>query len=157
MTKNSKNFEALQDDLKKFQKEVSEKSREIWLAGLGVVSEVEDKGQAFFKELDGKRDTLQEKGEALEKKLVAFGNDRKEEINKSFDDARSFLSRQFDSVMDRIGASHKAEVDELKAKVDELTKTLAELTEKLEAKAKAPAKTTRKSTAKTAAKDENGK
>ncbi len=136
--------------------ELAERGREIWLAGLGALSTVEEGGIKMF-------NTLVEKGEAWEKS----GRKQIGEAKKKFDEARDKVEStvgevaekgskiaEFDDMLfaavedavekglQRLGVPTHAELKDLAAKVENLSVKVAALAVAIEKKknGKAPAK-----------------
>ncbi|KAA3610371.1 MAG: hypothetical protein D8M58_05860 [Calditrichaeota bacterium] len=128
---------------------VSDKAREIWLAGLGAFSMIEEEGEALFnkvkdqsKELEGKGEEffnkLKEKGEELEGK----GEKLEKKAKAKFDELPNVLSYVEDAMttaFEKVGVASHKEMHELTEKVDKLTEIVAVLAKKLDSKP-APAK-----------------
>lgn len=127
-----------QETAKKVQKELGERSREIWLAGLGLLYTAEEEGSKLFKEFLEKGKKLVEKGEELEKKAKEAGSERKSEISKKIDETIKFFEDKIQGALDTVGITSRSEVKDLSEKVDKLTEKVAMLAEKLEKAEKTP-------------------
>ena len=136
------------DKFKKIQGDISEKSREIWLAGLGVFSTVEEEGEKLFKKFVEKGKELEEKGETFEKRakermdsVSAFVGEKTEqltkEVSKLSETVPTYFEDKLKSALSKFGASSHSQVKELNDKVDQLTEKVNELIKNLEAKSKA--------------------
>lgn len=136
------------DKFKKIQGDISEKSREIWLAGLGVFSTVEEEGEKLFKKFVEKGKELEEKGETFEKRakermdsVSAFVGEKTEqltkEVSKLSETFPTYFEDKLKSALNKFGASSHSQVKELNDKVDQLTEKVNELIKNLEAKSKA--------------------
>ena len=136
------------DKFKKIQDEVTEKSREIWLAGLGVFSTVEEEGEKLFKKFIDKGQELEEKGEAFEKKakdkmdsVTSYVSEKTEkltnEVSKLGDTFPAYIEEKFKSALETFDASSRSQVKELNSKVDELAEKVNQLIKNLETKGKA--------------------
>ncbi|MFQ5584606.1 MAG: phasin family protein [Calditrichia bacterium] len=132
-------------------REIRDKGREIWLAGLGVFSTVEEEGAKLFNKFIEKGKELEKKGENIEKKarekVGEFEKKAKDTVDSlgTFDDLANFVEEKLSGAFEKIGVSSSAEVKELSEKVDKLSDKVAALMEKLEEEKKA-AKTTPKKT-----------
>lgn len=131
------NVKRLRAELDKFQGELSEKSRDIWLAGLGVFSVAEEEGSKLYKDFLERGKDLVKRGEDIEKKGKDFAKEGQKEVTERVDDAIKFVEERFNTAMDSIGFTSKDEVKDLSAKVDKLTATVENLTKKLQEKEKA--------------------
>ena len=147
--------------------ELAERGREIWLAGLGALSMVEEEGVKMFH-------TLVEKGEAWEKegrKQLGAAKDKldaaREKVESAVGDAAakgskitelddmvfSAVEETVEKVLQRLGVPTHAEVKDLAGKVEKLSNEVVALAMVIEQgkNGKAPAKTAKtaeKSTAK---------
>lgn len=117
--------------LNKLQEEMTEKTREIWLAGLGVFSAAEEQGSKLFKDFVEKGEEMVKKGEKLEKKGLQFSGEKKKEIAGKVDEVSSYLEEKLNSAMAAVGISTRNEVKELSDKVDRLADSVAALADKL--------------------------
>lgn len=133
-------------DVSNLPEEVSSRTREIWLAGLGALSRLEEEGDKVFR-------TLVERGEDYEQK-------RRTQIETQIEDATSTLQEQqesltegvtrriddattsvekavsstFSGTLNRIGVPTRGEVQDLSSKVGTLSSKLDALSAMLDAK-----------------------
>lgn len=109
------------------QEVITEKAREIWLAGLGVFSTVEEEGSKLFNKFLEKGKELEEKGEKFEKKA-------KEKVGTmpTLDEIGKYVEEKMNLVFDKVGISPQHEVKNLTEKVDKLTESVEKLAKKLE-------------------------
>lgn len=128
-------------DVGNLPEEVSSRAREIWLAGLGALSRLEDEGDKIFR-------TLVERGEDYEEKRrqqieEATSNLRKQQesltegVTKRIDDAtksvEKAVSDTFSGTLNRIGVPTRDEVQDLSKKVGDLSAKLDALSAMLDA------------------------
>jgi poly(hydroxyalkanoate) granule-associated protein len=136
------------EKIKKLQGDVSEKSREIWLAGLGVFSTVEEEGEKLFKRFVEKGKELEEKGETFEKRakervdsVTSYVGEKTDqltkEVSKLSETVPTYFEDKLKSALSKFGASSQSQVKELNDKVDQLTEKVNELIKNLESKPKA--------------------
>ncbi len=128
----------------KKQDRLTEKAREIWLAGLGVFSTIEEEGEKLFNQFLEKGKELESKGESFEKKArekvdsfskyVEEQTDviTKEVTNRLNEWLPGMMEEKVQAVMDKLGISSQNEVKTLSDKVDKLTAAVEELAKKLE-------------------------
>ncbi len=136
---------------------LSDKAREIWLAGLGLFSTIEEEGERMFNRFLERGKELEEKGESFEKRakerwdsFQSYFTERtdkmaeefKQKLNESFP---TVIEEKLQAALESFGVSSRSEVKELHEKVDKLTKAVAELSKKLES---GPKTTDKKATAK---------
>lgn len=138
----------LKDAGKNFQEEVSEKSREIWLAGLGLFSTAGEEGKRVFNELVNKGDDLVKKGEEFEQKSIEYSRERRTELEKQVRSTLKTVEEKFEGAIDALGLNRNDDkaVKELSDKVDQLTAVIADLNKRL-GTADKPKKTARKTSA----------
>ncbi len=127
MTVKDLNFETL-------QKEISDRSRDIWLAGLGVFSVAQEEGNKLFNDFLEKGQTLIERGEELEKKAIKAGIEQQENATEKATDVLQYIEGKLHGAMDFIGISSSNDVERLNDKIDELSETVAELARQLNKK-----------------------
>lgn len=120
---------------KKIQDEINLRSRGIWLTGLGAFSVAEEEGEKLFKNLMETGKNLVEKGEALEKKGKEFGSGQKDLVTERVNEIFSFVEKKVKEMVDWVGAGSRNEVETLSERIDKLTKMVADLNKKLDAKA----------------------
>ena len=110
----------LKDAGKNFQEEVSEKSREIWLAGLGLFSAAGEESKRMFNELVNKGDDLVKKGEEFEQKGMEYSRQRRAELEKQVRSTLKTVEEKFEGAVDSLGLNRKDDkaVKELSKKVD---------------------------------------
>jgi poly(hydroxyalkanoate) granule-associated protein len=102
---------------------IRESAHQIWLAGLGALSLVEDEGGKFFKSLvkRGKvfESDTKDRVEELKAKL-----DVKKAATDAMDRIGDGVDENLTAVLHRLGLPTKKEIDGLSKRVDRLTKTL---------------------------------
>jgi len=119
---------------KKAQEGISERAREIWLAGLGVFSTMEEEGTKLFHSFVEKGKELEKRGEKLEKKaregmdsVSSYFAGKKDELPNF----TKFVEDKLNTTFEKFGVASHQEVKELGNKVDKLSERVAELTKKL--------------------------
>ena len=124
----SKKSESLQDEL-------TERGRDVWLAGLGALATVEEEGTKLFNRLvergqqfeEESRHTLQEaKEKAQEQRDEALS-----QIEEASEETQSMLSKSVSSALERFGVPTRKEVDNLADKVNHLSRQVEELADHL--------------------------
>jgi len=142
---------ATKSSSQKPQDAMAEKAREIWLAGLGVFSTIEEEGEKLFNKFMERGKELESKGETFEQKakdkMGSFTSYVSEKTSKLSDDVTAkvnesipMIEEKFRSMLETFGVSSRGEVKTLADKVDKLTETVAALTKKLEEAGKMPPK-----------------
>ena len=120
---------------KSAQQVINEKAREIWLAGLGIFSTIEEEGSKAFNNFMEKGKDLEAKGEAFEERAKASVQNL-----PSLESVGKFVEEKVTIAFDKLGLSSQKEAEDLNAKVDKLTETVEALVKKMEANAKAASK-----------------
>ncbi|NIV98436.1 hypothetical protein GWN26_04495 [Candidatus Saccharibacteria bacterium] len=123
---------------------ITDKARDIWLAGLGVFSTVEEEGEKLFNRFLERGRELESKGETFEKRtkdkvdsISAYVTERTSKISEEIsarlkDSVPGIVEEKFKSALETFGVPSRSEMKELNDKVDKLTKSVAELSKKLE-------------------------
>lgn len=119
---------------KQAQDKIADRAREIWLAGLGVFSTMEEEGTKLFHSFVEKGKDLEKRGEKLEKKaregmdsVSSYFAGKKGELPNF----TKFVEEKLNTAFEKFGVASHQEVKELGKKVDKLSDRLAELTKKL--------------------------
>lgn len=131
-----------------FQDDVIERSKDIWLAGLGAFATVEEEGSKLFNNLVEKGKEREDKGkkqlDKVYKEVEEGRKDIREEVSERVEKAMKTLEEKFEGVLDRMGIPTSKEVHDLIEKVDKLSDRVATLSKKMEVaedKPKTPPKT----------------
>ncbi len=130
-------------DVRKLQEDLFSSTRQVWLAGLGVLSTVEKETQSLFTE-------LVERGKKVETRGKKSWNKTRKEIESTTDEIGEKLDSSVSEVLQRMGVPSRSQVEELTNRVEKLTGQVERLAAKptKSRTRKAPAK---KATAKKAA------
>jgi poly(hydroxyalkanoate) granule-associated protein len=145
--------------------EVMERGREIWLAGLGALSMVEEEGVKLFNSLVEKGEAWEKEGRtplgAARKKLdeakgqvetaVEEATSKGDTLTHLDDKILSTVETTVEKALQRLGVPTHAEVKDLTSKVEHLAGQVAALATVMEKSGKSPAKNG-KAAAKTAGK-----
>ncbi len=118
-------------DIKDMEKNVTDKAREIWLAGLGALASAKEEGVRLY-------DSLVEKGEEFEKKgkkeieslVDSVKTMAKDTENKVTSKVSETLDDTVKQVLDRFDIPSRDEVKTLIEKVEALTKKVEDLSKK---------------------------
>jgi len=144
------------DFAREAQASITENVRDIWLAGLGLFSTVEEEGEKLFKQFIEKGRGLEEKGETFEKKakdqLDSVTHFVTEKAGKITDEVSTrvtdmmptFVEEKFHNALEVFGISTRSEVKELNEKVNKLTEMVGTLSDKIGKTAKPVAPTVTK-------------
>ena len=138
--------------------EMAEKAREIWLAGLGALSAVEEEGSKLFTNLVSKGESYEQKRQEQVSKLLSEATAKPMELagkpmelaGEMQDQVSNRLENAFAAALDRFGVPTRKEVRDLTKMVQSLTRKVETLAKTLEAQ-EAPAAqkpATQKTTAK---------
>lgn len=135
--------------LELLQEGISKTSREIWLAGLGIYSTIDEEGTRLFNKFVARGRDLVEDGEIpkatttndkepaptyLSEKKDRFSH----EIITRLDDATQFVQKRLFGAMEK-GAPTQSDMKDLTDKVDRLTESVAMLVRKMEETGKSAA------------------
>lgn len=125
--------------------ELSERGREVWLAGLGALSRVEEEGEKIFKNLVERGEEFEGRGRKQLEASMKTLREQQEQATKSmstatktFSDAAQSMERAVSNTLTdtlgRIGMPTRSEVEELSGKVSKLSEKLDALSAVLEAR-----------------------
>ncbi len=114
------------DTRKKTQNGMPDITHDIWLAGLGVLSSVEEEGSKLYRKFIERGEEIIEKGREFEKKEKIQG------ISLRLSQAAKAVEEKVQACTEPLGLSSREEIKELNAKIDKLAESLAVLTKKLD-------------------------
>lgn len=116
--------------------EVAGRAREIWLAGLGALSSMQEEGAKVFNDLVSKGETwenerMKDLGMARQKveASVEEATSRGKEVQGQIDERVDKIAETLDRVLDRLGTVVRGEVQELAGRVEELSRRVDALAE----------------------------
>jgi len=121
----------LQDKARKIQEEITERSREIWLAGLGIFSTIEKEGTKLFQDFVERGEGLREKGKELEKESESFIKGIRDDVAERTSAVAKTIEGNFVGAINSLGFSKSDDVEELTKKVDKLTAKVDKLAKKI--------------------------
>lgn len=125
--------------------ELSERGREIWLAGLGALARVEEEGTKIFKTLVERGEVFEQRGrKQIEASLQALREQQKQATEsvstatQTFTDAAESMERVVSNTLTdtlgRVGMPTRDEVEALSGKVSQLSEKLDALSAAIEAR-----------------------
>jgi poly(hydroxyalkanoate) granule-associated protein len=128
-------------DLKDLPDEVTGRAREIWLAGLGALSRLEQEGDKVFESLvergkdyeDKRSQQLQEATENFRKQQESLTHDVSKRLDDATKSVEKAVSDTLSGTLGRIGVPTRDEVRGLSRRVGELSEKLDALSQMLEA------------------------
>lgn len=123
-------------DFANIQEEMTERGRDVWLAGLGALATVEEEGSKLF-------GTLVERGRGFEEQrreqvdeAIGRASEQQEkalqQLEKQGESMRAMMLNTFNSAMETFGVPTREEVDSLNEKVDHLSTQVDKLVAALE-------------------------
>ncbi len=134
---------AEKDNLKNLQDELSGKAREVWLAGLGALSTVEEEGSKLYKSLVGKGESFEKRGKEKIDELMSDVNASYKKVEKKISESFKKTEDEFESnvtkVVKGLGVPTSDEVNKLSDRVQTLTKQVEALANKIDKDTKEPA------------------
>jgi len=128
-------------DLKDLPDEVTGQAREIWLAGLGALSRLEQEGDKVFQTLvergkdyeDKRSKQLQEATENFRKQQESLTEDVSKRLDDATKSVEKAVSDTLNGTLGRIGVPTRDEVRGLSRRVGELSEKLDALSQMLDA------------------------
>lgn len=136
----------------KFQKELTESARKIWLAGLGALATAEEQGTKVFQSLVERGETFETRSEKQIAKVKGQVKDVTDKAEAQWGRIEKVVDERVTSAVQKLGIPSRKEVQTLTRRVEELTRKV----EGLKPKAAKP-KAEKAPTAKAAAKKTSGK
>jgi poly(hydroxyalkanoate) granule-associated protein len=122
---------------------LTDKAREIWLAGLGALSAVEEEGTKFYHNLVDKGEEFEKRGKKQVDSIYKDINDRFKDLEKRISDtfgkAEDKVEDNMAHLVKKMGVPSREEVKDLSAKVEKLMKKVEDLSKKID-QAEKPAK-----------------
>ena len=124
--------------------ELSERGRDVWLAGLGALSRVEEEGSKVFRNLVERGEKFEDRGRKQIEAALGQLSEQQQKASGTLDDARKSISGVAESVertvsntvtdtLGRMGVPRREEVETLSNKVGQLSEKLDALSALLEA------------------------
>jgi len=117
------------------QNELTERGRDVWLAGLGALATVEEEGTKLFNRLVDRGQQFEEERrhelEEATEKVREQSDEALSQLEEAGEETQSMLTETVNSALDRFGVPTRKEVDDLADKVDHLSKQVAELADHL--------------------------
>lgn len=128
-------------DLKNLPDEVTGRAREIWLAGLGALSRLEEEGDKVFQTLiergkdyeDKRREQIEKTTEDLRNQQASFTEDVTERLDDATKSVEEAVTDTLSGTLGRLGVPSQDEVRGLSRRVGELSEKLDALSQMLEA------------------------
>ena len=117
------------------QNELTERGREVWLAGLGALATVEEEGTRLFNRLVDRGQKFEEERrhelEEATEKVREQSDEAISQIEEAGEETQSMLTETVNSALERFGVPTRTEVDDLADKVDRLSRQVEELADHL--------------------------
>ncbi len=117
-----------QNDKQKEMHEWNKRAKEIWLAGLGALSVVEEEGSKLFRSLVEKGTSYEEKRKDQVDELWKEISERYEKagsrVGETFEKAEDRLEQRLKAIITSLGIPSRKEIEELSNKVDALNKKI---------------------------------
>jgi len=128
-------------DLKNLPDEVTGRAREVWLAGLGALSRLEEEGDQVFQTLiergkayeDKRRNQIETTTENLRKQQESFTDDVTKRLTDATKSVEKAVSDTLSGTLGRLGVPSQDEVRGLSRRVGELSEKLDALSQMLDA------------------------
>ncbi|MEH6800902.1 MAG: phasin family protein [Halopseudomonas sabulinigri] len=128
----------LEDNANTFASDVKNYTHQIWLAGLGTYAKAGKEGADYFKKLVSEGEAVEKQGKELVSSQVEAANSRiesfKEKVQEKtggrFNKVEEVFDERVASTLSRIGIPSKKDIDQLSAKLDDLSAALKSLQSK---------------------------
>jgi len=111
------------------QTELTQRGREVWLAGLGALATVEQEGSKLYNQLvdrgkqfeDERRETLEKTREELTETARTQSEEALSQLEEAGEETQSLLLDTVNSALERFGVPTRTEVDRLSDRVETLS------------------------------------
>lgn len=117
------------------QDELTERGREVWLAGLGALATVEEEGTKLFNRLVDRGQEFEEERQAKLEEATEKVREQSDEalaqLEEAGEETQSMLTDSVNAALERFGVPTQKEVDDLADKVDHLSTQVEELADHL--------------------------
>ncbi len=118
------------------QKELADRGRDVWLAGLGALATVEEEGSKLFARLVERGKEYENLSAKQVKELTERVSEQQkkaiEQAEETTTAAQSAVANTMDKALERFGVPTRSEVTDLSEKVDLLSKQIDTLSKNLE-------------------------
>lgn len=121
--------------LTQFQDEVTGRSRDIWLAGLGAFATVEEEGSKFFNNLVERGKKREKKNKEQIDEVYKKIDKGQKEVTSRLEETMNMIEKKFEDALDRMGVPTRKEVQNLMTKVDKLSDRVDNLSKKMDKEA----------------------
>jgi len=122
------------------QKELADRGRDVWLAGLGALATVEEEGSKLFARLVERGKEYENLSAKQVKELTERVSEQQkkaiEQAEETTTAAQSAVANTVDKTLERFGVPTQSEVTDLSKKVDLLSKQIDKLSKNLEKETK---------------------
>ena len=122
-------------DPENIQDELTERGREVWLAGLGALATVEEEGTKLFNRLVDRGQDFEEERQAKIEEATEKVREQSDEalaqLEEAGEETQSMLADSIKAALERFGVPTQTEVDDLAEKVDHLSKQVEALADRL--------------------------
>ncbi|WP_103020714.1 phasin family protein [Salinibacter altiplanensis] len=123
------------------QDELTERGREVWLAGLGALATVEEEGTKLFNRLVDRGQDFEEERQARIEEATEKVREQSDEalaqLEEAGEETQSMLADSVKAALDRFGVPTQKEVDDLADTVTRLSEQVEELADHLAEKEEA--------------------
>lgn len=118
-----------------FADDLAERSRDIWLAGLGALATVEEEGSKLFTRLVEQGKEFQESRQKQLEEMAETAEEQSEgalhRLEEASEETRTFLVNSMQRALGRLEVPTRTEVDELTERVEDLTEKVDALSKTL--------------------------
>ncbi|NBC00064.1 MAG: protein PhaF [Bacteroidetes bacterium] len=109
--------------------ELTERGREVWLAGLGAMAAAEEEGTKLFNSLIEKGKSYESQGRKQVEAVAEKATEQQEALSER---VQSTIAETVEVALERFGVPTQAEVKTLSQQVDRLTKKVERLTQAMD-------------------------
>lgn len=117
----SKSKGKIEIDFDRLRRDVTEGGRNLWLAGLGAVAEVEDESERLFNQLVERGKSFEKERRQAAEKRFKGATDRLEELSGKL---RTRVEGAFSDTMKRAGLPTRGDIEQLNSRLESLSAKL---------------------------------
>jgi len=109
--------------------ELTERGREVWLAGLGAMAAAEEEGTKLFNSLIKKGKSYESQGREQLEVVAETATEQQQALSER---VQSTIAETVEVALERFGVPTQTEVKKLSQQVDRLTKKVEQLTQAMD-------------------------
>lgn len=114
------------------QEDVTQRTRDVWLAGLGALASVEKEGTKLFSDLVSKGQEREKEGKEQLDEVYSKVQEGQEKVTNTLEESFSTVEGRLEGLLQKFGYTTQSEVDDLTKKIDKLSDRVEKLAQQIE-------------------------